>query len=63
MNFQDRRSSLLFYMTNHELLLPQCLDVCIRSAEFDVLSQLAISLLQLLLLDPLLELYFLPKVC
>lgn len=63
MNFQDRRSSLLLDMTYHELLLPHCLDVGICPAEFDLLSQLAISLLQLLLLDFSLAVYFLPKIC
>lgn len=48
---------------DHELLLPLCLDVCICSAEFDLLSQLAISLMQLLLLDLLLEVYFLSQIC
>lgn len=63
MNFQDRRSSLLLDMTYHELLLPHCLDVGICPAEFDLLSQLAISLLQLLLLDFSLAGYFLPTIC
>lgn len=48
-------------MIYHDLLLPYCLDVCIFSAVFDLLSQLAISLLQLLLLDLSLEVYFLFK--
>lgn len=59
--FSGQMESLLPYIIYRDLLLWHCFDVCICSAVFDLLSQLAISPLQLLLFDLLLEIRLPPK--
>lgn len=61
--FSGQKESLLLCIIYHDLLFRHCFIVCICSAVFDLLSQLAISLLQLLLLDLLLEIHFPPQTC